>query len=107
MTLTTTQQNDIILVGVAYNSNYLIAVPTSPGLTFQQLGNQMLGGSLGVALFYAIASTPQQYTISVGYQSTFNNLGIVVSSFYGENVNSPFDGSVVSTQGSNSAPTLL
>jgi hypothetical protein len=109
--ITTTHPNELILVGVGFNSNYQLNTPTATGLSFTPFTPTAKsgGGSLGAQSYYAIASTAQTYTITIGYSGgVSNNLGIIVAAFSGINPTAPFDGSIVWATGGgvSSIPTV-
>ena len=110
--IVTSHPNELILVGIGFNSNYQISTPTAPGLTFYPLTGSALNGgaSLGGVAYYAIAGAAQQYSITVAYANgVVNNMGFVVVAFYGENPTSPFDGApgTGTSGGVSSAPSVV
>jgi hypothetical protein len=93
--ITTKQTNELILVGIGFNSNYQIGTPTAPGLIFTPLtaSPKSGGASLGSQAFYALAGTAHTYNITVGYANGgFNNIGIIAAAFSGVKPSTLFDG---------------
>jgi hypothetical protein len=105
LSITPSGTNELLLVGSAYNTNYGINAPTSPGLNFTQVRHVDTTSSIGINVYFAILNISQTYFVSVSYQHTSNNLGIILVTFSGENLTNPIAQSV-GTKGSSSVPTI-